>query len=51
MNFENYIFDALEMVMAWDVQDENFEQVLNDQVRRLSGINIDDIWEHPSDDC
>ena len=43
MDYENYILDALEMVMAWDLPDEEFADAVNDQARLMAGINPEEI--------
>lgn len=40
-----YILDALEMVSAWDVPDEDFAQTVNDQARLMAGLDPDENWE------
>ena len=49
MNIENIILDALEIVSAWDLPDEDFADAVNGQARLMAGINPDDIREHTSD--
>jgi hypothetical protein len=41
---EDYIPDALEMVSAWDVPDEEFARTVNDQARLMAGIQPDEPW-------
>ena len=49
MHTEDYIFDALEIVSAWDVPDEELADAVNAQARLMAGINPDDFWEgHPA---
>lgn len=31
MHFEDYIPDALEMISAWDIPDDDFAQAVNDR--------------------
>ena len=45
MHTEDYIFDALEIVSAWDVPDEDFAQAVNDQAKLMSGISPEDSLE------
>ena len=45
MHIEDYIPEALDMVSAWDVPDEEFAQTVNDQARLMAGIHPDDPWE------
>ena len=49
MHYENYLPDALEIVSAWDVPDEDFTQVVNDQVRLMAGVSPDEIPETLTD--
>ena len=49
MNIENIILDALEIVSAWDVPDEDFADAVNDQAMLMAGVNPDDIREHPQE--
>ena len=49
MNQENYIMEALEIVGAWDLPDEDFAQAVNDQARLMAGINPDELWEDHSE--
>ena len=41
MNYEDYIADALELVSAWEVSEEWFAQVVNDQARLMCGMNLE----------
>ena len=49
MNQHDYILDALEIVSARDLPDEDFADAVNDQAMLMAGANPDDIREHPSD--
>ena len=49
MTFENQILDALEIVSAWDVPDEDFADAVNDQAMLMAGVNPDELPERPSD--
>ncbi len=45
---EEYITEALELVSAWDVPDEDFAQTVNEQARLMAGFDPDELWEdHP----
>ena len=46
---EDYIKDALEMVSAWDLPDEDFAQAVNDQARLMAGVDPDEALEDPQD--
>lgn len=37
-----HILEAIEIVSAWDVPDEDFAQVVNNQARLMSGVNNPD---------
>ena len=39
---ENYVTEAIEMVSAWDIPDEDLAQTVNDQARLMAGINPDE---------
>ena len=41
---ENYVTEAIEMVSAWDIADEDFAQTVNDQARLMAGIHPDETW-------
>ena len=45
MDYENYILDALEMVMAWELPDEEFADAVNDQARLMAGLTPEDFQE------
>ena len=49
MDYENYILDALEMVMAWDLPEEDIPKAVNDQARLMAGLPYEDIHEVRSD--
>jgi hypothetical protein len=49
MNIENYISDAVEIVSSWDIPDEDFAQVVNDQARLMAHINPDEFLETITD--
>ena len=48
MNFEDYIPDAIEAVMAWELYEEDFAQAVNDQARLMAGMNSDDLYINSS---
>ena len=41
MNYEDYISDALNMISAWEVPEEDFAQAVNDQARLMCGTNLE----------
>ena len=42
---EYHIVEALELVSAWDIPDEDFAEAVNAQARLMAGIHPDDPWE------
>ena len=49
MNIENIILDALEIVSAWDLPDEDFADAVNDQAMLMAGVNPDELPERLPD--
>ena len=49
MNIENCILDAIEIVGAWDLPEEDLADAINDQAMLMAGINPDDILERLPD--
>ena len=47
MHTEDYILDALEMVSAWDIPDEDFADAVNAQARLMAGIQPDELLGGP----
>ena len=45
----NHIIDALDIVSAWDVPDEDFAQAVSDQARLMAGIDPGDILDDGAD--
>jgi hypothetical protein len=45
MNIENYILDALEIVSAQIIPDEDFVQAVIDRARLAAMVNPDELWE------
>ena len=45
---EDYILDALDMVSARDIPDDDFIDAVNDRARLMAGVHPDEYWEgHP----
>jgi hypothetical protein len=42
---EDYILDALELVSAWNLPDDELADAVNDQARLMAGIHPDEFWE------
>ena len=40
MNYEYYL-QALEIVSAWEIPEEDFAQTVNDQARLMAGLDIE----------
>ena len=49
MTPQNYIIDALELVMSWNLPEAELAGALNDQIRLMSCVNPDEFRETPSD--
>ena len=47
--FEQYVLDALEMVSAWGIPEEDLANKIVDQARLMAGINPDELWEDQPD--
>jgi hypothetical protein len=46
--YENLILDALMIVSAWEIPDEDLANAVNDQAMLMAGVNPDDIADrHP----
>ena len=41
MDHENYINEALAMVAAWEIPEEDFAQVVNDQAKIMAMTDIE----------
>ena len=41
MNYQTYIPEALEIVSAWEIEPEDFAQVVNDQARIMAATDLD----------
>ena len=41
---EDYVTEAIEMVSARDISDEDFAQSVNDQVRLMAGVHPQEPW-------
>jgi hypothetical protein len=48
MNQQDYILDAVEIVSAWDLPEEELADAINNQARLMAGLGPDESWEdHP----
>ena len=41
---EEYLLDAVAVISAWDVPDEEFADAVNSQTRLMAGVSSDDTW-------
>jgi hypothetical protein len=46
---QDHISEALEIVSAWNIPDEDFADAVNDQAMLMAGVNPDDIPERLPD--
>ena len=44
MTYENQILDALMIISAWDLPDEDLADAVNAQARLMAGVPPDDPW-------
>ena len=44
MHYQDYLSDALEIVSAWDLPAEEFDDAVNDQARLMAGFDPDEGW-------
>ena len=49
MTYENQILDALIIVSAWDLPEEDFADAVNDQAMLMAGIDPCERWEDHSE--
>jgi hypothetical protein len=49
MHTDDHVLDALELVSAWDIPDEDLADAVNAQARLMAGIHPDDLWEVHAD--
>ena len=42
---EDYILDALELVSAWNLPDDELADAVNAQARLMAGVQPDELWE------
>ena len=49
MNIENHILDALLIVLACDVPDEDLADAISEQARLMAGIDPCERWEDNSE--
>ena len=42
---EDHIPEAIEMVSAWDIPEEELADAINAQARQMAGVPPDDLWE------
>ena len=47
MTYENQILDALMIVSAWDLPEEDLADAINQQARLMEGIDPDELWGTP----
>ena len=49
MQYQDCLIEALEIVSAWDLPEEDLADAVNDQARLMAGINSDEYWEGQPD--
>lgn len=46
---QNYLIDALDTVLSWDIPDAALPLALIEQAKLMSGFDAEDIWQTESD--
>ena len=49
MDYQQYLQDAIELVDAWEVPEEDFAQAVNQQARLMAGMGLEPSFETPAD--
>lgn len=49
MNFQSYLLDAVEAVLAWEIPEKDFAGAVKAQACMMAGINPDEILWHYAD--
>ncbi|KHF25249.1 hypothetical protein [Solemya velum gill symbiont] len=44
MNYQDYLSDALELLSAWNLPDDEFTDAVNDQAKLMAGYDFDETW-------
>lgn len=47
--FQNYLSDAVDAVLTWDIPDSDFAEAVKAQACLMAGINPDDLLWHYAD--
>jgi len=43
MTYQDFLIDAIEIVLAWDLPDEVFREAVTDRARLMAGLASDEI--------
>jgi hypothetical protein len=49
MSKNDCISTAIDIVSAWNIQDEDLAEAINDQARLMACVNPDELWEDKPD--
>lgn len=49
MNNQNYLIDALETVLSWDIDDDLIPLAVIDQAKLMAGFDAEEIWHGTPD--
>ena len=47
-HYEEYIADALDLVSAWELEPEQYDQAVNDQARLMAGVDLEPRYDIPA---
>ena len=48
LTYQHYLLDALELVLPWDLPDEDLADAVNAQARLMAGIDPEDVAQRVS---
>jgi hypothetical protein len=49
MEYQDYLQDALDLVDAWEIPEEDFPQAVNDQARLMCGLALEPSIYNPTE--
>lgn len=45
MTTQNYLLNAIETVLNWDISDELIPIAINDQAKLMAGFDAEELWK------
>lgn len=43
MNYQNFLIDAIDAVLAWDISEDAFADAIKSQACLMAGVNSDEV--------